>query len=455
MIKLTPERVAEACGGKLLTNGKAKPSVVQGGVVDSRLTKKGNIFFAIRGERTDGHNYVNQAFAAGASLAVVEHEIPDAEGPCIVVPSSEQALRDIAKYYRSLFNNIPVIAITGSVGKTSTKEMVASVLGERFNVLKTEGNFNNEIGVPLTLLRVRDEHEVAVIEIGIDHFGEMKRVAKIAKPNMCIITNIGYCHLENLIDRNGVLKAKTEIFDAMPSRAPAILNADDDKLATISQNRGITPIFYGIDETKDAEIFASDLEMSGELGSTFTLHYKENSVSAKVYVPGRHMVYNALAAAAVGVHLGLTLEEVAGGIAKMRTIAGRSNFIQRNGYTVIDDCYNANPVSMKAALEVLGSCSGRRIAVLGDMGELGADEKLLHEEVGRAAASLTDLLFACGPLCEELVKGCKSAGKTTDVYYFRDKQEMLRILKGFVQPGDTVLVKASHFMEYSEIVDAL
>ena len=256
---------------------------------------------------------------------------------------------------------IPVVGITGSVGKTSTKEMIAAVLGQKYNVLKTQGNFNNELGLPLTVFGLRAEHQIAVLEMGISDFGEMHRLAKIARPDTCVITNIGLCHLEFLKSRDGILKAKTEIFDFLKEDGHVILNGDDDKLVTVTDVKGIKPVFFGV-ENKNG-IWADEIESRGLKGIECRIHVKDESFKVLVPIPGRHMVYNALAGTAVGLTYGLTLDEIKAGIESLQSLSGRFHILEneKKNITVIDDCYNANPVSMKASLEVLQDASDGRL----------------------------------------------------------------------------------------------
>ncbi len=451
MKKITLKEMADACMGSLVCADE--DTVVTGGVVDSRQLEKGNLFFAILGEKVDGHKFAGQVIENGAAAAVIEHEVEGVTEGIIKVESTGKALLSAAGCYRNGFD-IPVIGITGSVGKTSTKEMIASVLGEKFNVLKTEGNFNNEIGMPLTLFKVRESHEAAVVEMGINHFGEMDRMAAVARPDMFVITNIGDCHLEFLGDRDGVLAAKTEGLDYMADGAPLILNGDDEKLVSLKGNQRFKVLFYSL-ENKDAAAYASDIVTNGEEGSDFTLHIADKEVRVHVPVAGRHMVANALAAALVGNEMGMDIDAIKSGIEKVKTISGRSNFIKKGGVTIIDDCYNANPNSMKASLEVLSNCTGRRIAVLGDMGELGEGERALHYEVGEYLATLgLDAVFFSGSLAEEISRGAGDNG-AENLFYIKEKETMSDILCHYIKPGDTVLVKASHFMQFDSLINDL
>lgn len=457
--QMTLENIAKACGGTYVGDDAQRGSEITGAVIDSRQVEPGYLYIPIRGERVDGHRFIPDVFEKGALAVLSEEPLENPAGPYIQVASSEQALKDIAEFYRSTLS-IKIIGITGSVGKTSTKEMISAVLSQKYNVLKTEGNFNNEIGLPLTILRIRREHEVAVVEMGISEFGEMHRIAKVAKPDICVMTNIGQCHLENLIDRDGVLRAKSEIFDFLKTDGHIVLNGNDDKLITVQEVKGVKPVFYYVEDgtAKKAdlpyEITADAIENKGLRGLNANLHFPEEVCQIHEPIPGVHNVYNACAAACVGRIMGLTNEEICQGIAHAKTIAGRTNLITLGEVLVIDDCYNANPVSMKASLDVLAQADGRKIAVLGDMGELGENEREMHYDVGKYAANTgVDILFCCGTLSEELAKGAQRGH--AKVMYFADREKLTQTLINFVEAGDTLLVKASHFMEFPKIVKAL
>lgn len=461
MKNMTLENIEKACGGRYIGTEAEKKTEVLGVVIDSRQVESGYLFVAIPGEKVDGHKFIPDVFAKGAAAVLSEQQLEDPAGPYILVESTTKALRDLAEYYRKSLD-IKVVGITGSVGKTSTKEMIASVLSEKYRVLKTEGNYNNEIGLPLTIFKIRAEHEVAVLEMGISEFGEMHRLATMANPDICVITNIGLCHLENLKTRDGILKAKTESFAHLKKDGIAILNGDDDKLSTIRQVGDKEPVFYGMEEKmeyrEDAKksVYATGVENLGLYGMQVRIHTPEGERDVRIPIPGEHNVYNALAATAVGLSLGLSLDQISAGILKAKTIGGRTNLLNTGSMTVIDDCYNANPVSMKASIDVLATAEGRKIAVLGDMGELGENEKKLHYEVGEYLAKKEiDVLFCAGELSEEIAKAAQKESKTCEVYYFKTRDALLEQLLPFLKKGDTVLVKASHFMKYPEIVKAL
>lgn len=456
MKNMTLENIAKCCGGTYIGEDEKRQREVSRVLIDSRKAVENCLFIPIRGARTDGHRFIPSVMAQGALACLSEERLDQPSGPYILVDSTPEALGKIAAFYRQSLD-VTVVGVTGSVGKTSTKEMIASVLKERYCVHRTAGNFNNEIGLPLTIFDLREEHEVAVLEMGISDFGEMHRLAAIANPDICVITNIGLCHLENLGSRDGILKAKTEVFEHMRGQGTVILNGDDDKLAAIRQVNGKAPMFYGFQtgrQGKDA--YAEGIEMLGMEGIRMRLCLSGASREVRIPIPGKHNVSNALAAACAGHALGMDLEEICRGIETAETIGGRSNLIAANGITVIDDCYNANPISMRASLDVLAQAPGRRIAVLGDMGELGKDERELHYDVGAYAAQKDiDILYCAGTLSEEIAKGAREENPACQARHYGTKEEMLPDLLHEGKEGDTILVKASHFMEFSRIVEAL
>ena len=453
MKNLTLGRIAEVCGGTYFGKEEERNFEIAEITTDSRKAEQGSLFAAIKGERVDGHSFIPSVFEKGALCVLSEQELEDPAGNYILVSSTLNALKAIAEDYLQQLE-IPVVGITGSVGKTSTKEMIAAVLSQKYNTLKTAGNFNNELGLPLTVFRLREEHEIAVLEMGISDFGEMHRLAKIARPDTCVITNIGQCHLEFLGDRDGILRAKTEIFDFLRPDGHIILNGEDDKLITVQDVKGIRPVFFGFG-TENA-VYADDIEKKGLAGISCQIYTEKGSFTTLIPIPGMHMVLNALAGTAVGLHYGLSLEEIRAGIESLQPVSGRFNIIQANGLTIVDDCYNANPVSMKASLEVLQDGLGRRVAVLGDMGELGEDEALLHRQVGEFAGGLNiDCCVCVGPLCRNLADGIAAVNPRMQVICLNNLEELLQKLPELVQDGDTVLVKASHFMQFEKVVKEL
>lgn len=459
MRDLTIQKVIEACGGVFYGDDAVLRTKVQGVALDSRRTEAGYLFLATRGERVDGHSFIEQVLAKGALCALGEEKPQESWQPYIQVKHSFQALKDIAACYRSMLS-VTVIGITGSVGKTSTKEFIASVLSQQYTTLKTEGNFNNEVGLPLTVLGIRKEHQKAVLEMGISDFGEMHRLSEIAKPDICVITNIGQCHLENLISREGVLRAKTEIFDGMQENGRVCVNGDDDMLATIREVKGKEPVTFGLSEKNT--IYADRIVSKGLFGSEAQIHTPEGDFEAQIPLPGEHMVYNALAATAVGLLSGVAIERIAEGIASVKAVGGRSHIIRCRDYTVIDDCYNANPVSVKAAIDLLKEAIGHKTVILGDMFELGTGEEALHAETGAYAAEQgIDRIICIGRLSEYTFQAARDAagknGTADEVYYYPDKEEFLadwcqsekRLL------DTTILIKASHGMAFEEIVKEL
>lgn len=451
---LTLKEIARVCGGVLRNCGpELEEREVSSVTTDSRKVEKDALFVAIPGARVDGHSFIPQVMEQGALAALSERELPDVRTPYIQIGSSLQAVKDLAEFYLQNLS-IPVVGITGSVGKTSTKEMIAAILARKYQVLKTQGNFNNELGLPLTVFNLREEHEMAVLEMGISDFGEMHRLAKIARPDTCVITNIGLCHLEFLKSRDGILKAKTEIFDFLREDGHIVLNGDDDKLVTVKEVKGIRPVFFGLENHQG--IWADEIEPQGLKGISCQIHMGEESFSVLIPVPGKHMVYNALAAAAVGQIYGLSEEEIRKGIESLQPVSGRFHIINTDRYTIIDDCYNANPVSMKASLDVLADASGRKVAILGDMGELGEDQVDMHREIGVYAASRSiDEILCVGELSAYMAEAARFTAPAKEIRHFSTKEELMKELPKLLKKGDNILVKASHFMEFGKILEAL
>lgn len=452
MKNLTIENIVKVCEGTLYGSEliKDKGAEASGVVLDSRLLQENYVFLATKGEKVDGHKFIPSVFEKGA-MAVICEDIPEVLiGPCIQVKDSFVALKKLAAFYRQQLD-IKVIGITGSVGKTSTKEFVAGVLSAKYNVWKTQGNFNNEVGLPLTVLQLREEHEIAVLEMGISDFGEMHRLSEIARPDICMLTNIGQCHLEFLGDRDGVLKAKTEIFDFMNPEGMIFVNGDDDKLVTLKEKWQERLVTFG--RSQENDIYAVNEISKGLLGSVADIQGRLDIPGVVVPLPGEHMVLNALAASAVANMLGLTSEEIKAGMKKVTAVSGRSNIMPLQDFVLIDDCYNANPVSMKAAIDLLQSANKRKVAVLGDMFELGEEEEKLHYEVGKYTKGKVDFLICVGNLARNIYEGAM-VEKAEDmmVLYLEDKEEIYSQLKEIIMPQDTILLKASHGMGFADIV---
>lgn len=457
MKNMTLRNIAAACSGQLVCTKEQEEINIKGAVLDSRLVEEGYLFFATKGEKVDGHSFIPQVAEKKAACVVCEKVPENVDIPYILVEDSFVALKQIATFYRENIT-IPIVGITGSVGKTSTKEIISSVLSTRYNVLKTEGNFNNEVGLPLTILRIRDEHKVAVVEMGINHFGEMHRLSEIAKPDICVITNIGQCHLEFLGSREGILKAKSEIFDFMNPEGYVCVNGDDDMLSTIKEVHGHKPVSYGL--TMKNDVYVTNVKNNGILGSTASIYLNDETFDVEIPLPGEHMVMNALAATCVGDLLGLTTEEIAEGIKNVKPVGGRSNLIVLEDRMILDDCYNANPVSMKAAIDLLNLANTRKVAILGDMFELGEGQERMHSEIGTYAVETgINVLVCVGELSRNMFNAAVKAKEATDkeiqVYHMKDREEAIKNINNILNKGDTILVKASHGMGFAEVVKAL
>ena len=446
MKKFTLAEIAASCGGKYVGEEALKNTAITSVERDSRAVKDGSLFLAIKGERVDGHDFIEKCYDSGAVCAICEKAPENPKKPYILVDSTLNAVKDIAKAYREKFD-IPVVGVSGSVGKTSTKEMLYAVLSQRFKTHKTQGNLNNELGVPLTILSMPEEAQAAVIEMGISDFGEMTRLSRVAQPTICVLTIIGCCHLENLGDRDGVMKAKTEMFKYARDGAEFILNGDDDKLSTITDVNGKKPVFFGIDSKND--YYAEDIENNGEGGVSCKLCFGDTKLDVIIPAIGTYMVSNALAAAAAGKLLGLSDKQIKNGVEAYKTVGSRANVINNGKIRIIDDCYNANPTSVKASLETLKNFRGRTVAVLGDMKELGTDELQLHFDTGAYAKQIgIDVVLAAGPLAKSLADGA-------DGKWYETKEELIKALPEIIKEGDTVLVKASHSMQFEKIVEFL
>lgn len=447
--RFTVKDVLEATGGSYSGPQEALDSVIEAVTTDSRDVVRGGLFAAIKGTRSDGHDYIPSCYEKGAALCLGEKEVADSRKPYVKVDSTMKALADLAAWYRSLFD-IPVVGITGSVGKTTTKEMIWAVLSQQFRTHKTQMNFNNELGVPLTILSMPEDTQAAVIEMGISGFGEMTRLRRIVRPTIALISIIGDSHLEFLGSREGVLKAKSEIFQDMTQKDLAILNGDDALLC--NYDPGIPTVYYGIE--KPCEVCAWDIRSIDNKGVACSIGYDHVGFNCVIPGYGLHLVYAALAAASVGRALWLSEQQIKDGIEHFETVGRRSNIIRTEELTIIDDCYNANPSSTKAMLQSLALTQGRRVCILGDMLELGEQSDALHEEVGKEAArQRIDLVIACGKEARHLYEGAKAYG--ADAVWFEQKDALLEQLGELLEEGDTVLVKASHSCRFEEITEKL
>ena len=419
----------------------------------SREVDGGSVFIAVKGDRFDAHDFVPDVLAKGAAAAVCEKRIDGAAPDRIIyVPDTRRALLDLAKHYRAKFN-IPVVGLTGSVGKTTTKEMVAAVLSQKYKTLATQGNFNNEIGLPKMCFKLDSSYEAAVFEMGMSGFGEISRLTDTARPTIGIITNIGVSHIEMLGSREGILKAKMEILEGMSPSAPLIINGDNDLLPKGVEGIPNPVVVCGI-SCKNADCRAENIRQ-GQDSMSFVINYRGSLYPVELPAVGTHNVYNACIAFACGMLLGVTPEQAVKGLSEYVPTGMRQKIVRRGGITVIEDCYNASPDSIKASLRVLRDqdCL-RRIAVLGDMKELGSYSRTAHLECGLAAAENgIDVLLAYGPEARSYVDGAE--GKIPTALHFDDKRELALRLCSMLQEGDAVLFKASRAMKLEEVIESV
>ncbi len=444
---------------------------IRSATVDSRQVTPGALFVALPGEHVDGHNFVDQAFQRGAHLALVQKEtaaavntldltgslpaeLPPLDEPlCLRVENSLEALQKAAAFWRQKLD-LRVVGITGSVGKSTTKELVAEVLGQRYRTLKNPGNYNNEIGLPLTLLHLREEHERAVLEMGFYVPGEIQLLCDLAHPHVGVVTNIGTVHAERAGTQEVIARGKTELVQNLPP-APqgiAILNYDDAWVRPMAEHTSARVFYYGL--SPRAHLWAGDVQVLGEQGIRFRLHYQQDSLQVQIPLLGRHQVYTALRAAAVGLVEGLTWEEILRGLqspaARLRLVAVHLP----GGALLLDDAYNAAPESTMAALDLLKDMPGRRVAVLGDMLELGPYETAGHEQVGRRAAETADELVTVGRRGRIIAAAARESGMAA-VTELEDSERAIDYLLPRLGAGDVILVKGSHGMRMDRIVSAL
>ena len=430
----------------------AEPDPITEVVTDSRKVVPGCVFVCFPGERVDGHDYAAAAYRAGASYIIANHPVEGVpEDRTVIVPSSHHAMVRMASNYRMLFSPL-MIGVTGSVGKTTTKEFCYAVLSAFGNTLKTEGNQNNEIGLPNTLLRLDDATEYAVVEMGMSNLGEIERLTRAARPAAGIITRIGVSHLENLGSRENILKAKLEICYGLPDGAPLVLNADDDMLPKAKLPGRLRPVWFGID-SPDADVRALNIT-AGDSGTDFLLSDREYG-EFPVHIPtvGLHTVSDALAAYGAATRLGLDPARCATALSNYQTTGMRQNIVRKAGITIIEDCYNASPDSMRAALGVLESQEAdRHIALLGDMLELGSVSEEAHRQVGEWAAEAgVDLLIAYGPRSAAMAQA--AAGKGVTTLHCETEQEVVGYVRQNVHAGDALLAKASHAMKLDQVLE--
>jgi len=454
MIHFNVEEIIKATAGKLA--GIAGNTPITGVSTDSRRIRPGDLFIPLIGENFDGHDFIKPAFENGAAASLTQKETIHFPGKTmIVVKDTLIALQNLAAWYRNSFN-IPFIGITGSVGKTSTKEMVACALSGRYNVLKNEGNLNNEIGVPLTIFRLEPEHEAAVVEMGMSGFGEIRALTNIVRPKIGIITNIGISHIEKLGSRQNILKAKLELLEGLQPDGLLILNGDDVMLSGAKELLNCRTVSYGLEEGVDYQAY--NIRSRGEYGVDFNVMVQGIEYSVQLPVPGVHNVYNALAAIAAGLELGVPMHDLQKGISHFTAGKMRMNIIRSNGMIIINDAYNAGPQSMKAALDVLSELdSSRKIAVLGDMLELGDWSEQAHTETGiQAARKEVDYIIAVGKEAAHIIKGAVDSGFNPErTAHFSCNSDAVGYLRNLIRQGDAILVKGSRGIMMEQIVQAL
>ena len=446
MTPCTAREICAAVGGTLLQDSGAP---VTGITTDSRAVQPGQLFIPLVGERFDGHTYIAKALEGGAAgcltAAAPETLLPGKL--YIQVADTRLALKALASWYRDKFD-LPVVQVTGSAGKTTTKEMIASVLSQRYNTLRTEGNFNNDIGAPLTLLRLMPEHQAAVIETGMNHFGEIRYLGEMVRPDIAVITNVGDAHIENLGNtRQGILRAKCEIFENLTPEGIAVLNGDDALLNTVTLPQTILRCGAG----DGCGVRVTDIDDRGLEGVACTVTIEGEHYRLTTSAPGRYMIYPMAMAAAIGRRLGLTGEEIAAGVAAYTTVGSRMHLIRLPGERlVIDDCYNANPQSMAEGLRMLAASPARhRVAVLGDMGELGQLTAQAHRDMGALTRRLGLTAVAVGEKMHALTETDPQA------QWFATVEEAMPAIRQLFTPGTAVLVKASHAMHFERIVKEL
>ena len=446
MEPITAGQLLAAVRGELL-QGKEETKI-SGVNTDSRTVRAGEVFLPLAGERFDGHDYIEKALGAGAEGCLCAR-VPETLLPgkfYIKVPDTLLALRDLAAWYRAQFD-LPVVQVTGSVGKTTTKEMIASVLGARFSTLKTAANYNNEIGTPQTLLGLSHAHQAAVIETGMDRAGQIRYLGEMVKPDIAVITNIGDMHIEYLGSRENILKAKCEIFEHLAQDGLAVLNGDDALLDTVTLPQRI--LRCGLSEHCNVRV--GEVEDLGIDGIRCTVTTEKAHYALSIPAPGKHMVYSAAMAAAIGEYLGETKEEIERGAASYEPSGSRMHVIALSeNRRLLDDCYNAGPQSMAASLRVLGASGEKTIAVIGDMAELGELTEQAHREIGELTRELgIKTVIAVGARAKYFTEGNPSA------QWFGCVEDAMEAIEAAFAPGSVMLVKASHSMHFEKIVEEL
>ena len=446
MSRITLAQAAQWCGGTV--DPKYAQISFLGASNDSRSVKPGQLFVALEGVR-DGHDFIPAALAAGAAAVLCSHS--GGGFPAIVVKDTRKALGDIAREERKRLN-VKVVGVTGSVGKSTTKEMIVGILSQKYRTGKTPVNHNNDIGMPMAILALPEDTEVAVLEMGMNHFGEMAYLTSIAAPDIAVITNIGTMHIEHLGSREGILHAKLEILQGLRPGGHLIYNGDEPLLWNLRGSGSTAPHYFGL-ENPACDVKGS-VRQEAEGCTELAVTAGEESFQVCLPVEGRHFVSDALAAVAVARLLEVPVEGIRQGLAGFRSMEGRQEIYEAGGYTIIRDCYNAGPESMAASLTVLGKKNGRRIAVLGDMLELGVCTQAEHYRVGRIAAGKCDLLLALGKNAGRVVNGAITGGmRPVDAMAFDSAPELVRVLRAKARPGDIILFKGSRGMKMEQVLD--
>lgn len=453
---LSIEELVNASNGDLTSKSK-EVEAINDLVIDSRLANKNNAFFAIIGESLDGHKFINSAIENGCKTIIKNKsndlKIIGEDVNIIEVENTEFALGDISRYYKNKFD-IPFIGVTGSVGKTSTRDMVYAAVSSKYKTLKNMGNLNNQFGVPLTLTNLDKSYECAVIEMGMSGFNEIEYLVNIVNPKIGVISNIGLSHVERLGSREGIFKAKMEITTNFDESCTLIVNGDDDMLTTL-KNKDLNYNLKTFGFEKDNTIYCVDFEMN-DSDTTFNVMIDNNI--EKFYIPtvGEHNIYNAMAAILVGQTLGISLDQIREGLRNLEITKSRMDVIKNDNYTVIDSVYNASVDSMRAALKVLNRYENRKVAVLGDMFEMGSFAEEGHREVGKYASEYADILIAVGDDAKFMVdEAIKNNMDKENTYYFKTKEEAIENFENILQKGDAILVKASRGMHLEEVVEFL
>lgn len=455
MKSITVAELILATKGKLIVGNEK--DIIKNVIIDSRLANNGDLFIAIIGENLDGHQFIKSAYENGCKTFIKNEsssiKLDSSDINLIEVKDTEIALGDIARYYKSKFD-IPYIGITGSVGKTTTRDMVYSALSSKFNTLKNQGNLNNQLGVPLTLFKLEDSHECAVIEMGMSGFNEIEYLANIVNPSIGVISNIGLSHIENLESQEGILKAKMEIATNFNSSSTLIVNGDDKFLKTLKErNLNYKIKTFGFGENND--IYCKSYNMDEE-SITFTCFINEKEETIFIPTVGEHNIYNAMAAILVGLSLGISLKDIKEGLKDFKATKMRLDILKNDQLTIINDTYNASPDSMKAALKILGRYKNRKVAILGDMFEMGEHAEYGHKLVGEEVINNVDLLITIGKDSLFIKDKSLELGFNKDnAYHFNTKEEAINEIDKLINDNDVVLVKASRGMKLEQIVEYL